>query len=160
MWVVVFGQMLNAFLNTPKNRANIMPILTHFAHNFYPKDIFMINDTFFTKLTWLNTNRFALDGLSDQEFNHIYHTLLSHFAIKSTPNTWYLIGTDGCHLCHHALDVLHVAQTTQKFALHQLDLIDSTDDRLIDLLGDKIPILLTPKRLLCYPFGLLDVAFL
>ena len=124
----------------------------------------MTNDALVSQLTQLSANRFALNDLSQNEFSNIYQALLGCFddfnGQAQNPNAWYLIGTEGCHLCDKAWGILQTAQTSRPFVLYQLDLADSHDERLIDVLGDKIPVLLTPHRLLCYPFGLLDVTFL
>ncbi len=75
-------------------------------------------------------------------------------------NAWYLIGTDGCHLCDYAYRLIQQAlhiKTTRPASLIRLDLADSTDDTLIDTLGIHIPILLTPTKLLPYPFSIMDI---
>lgn len=165
--VVGFFAKFVTFFNYALNRANIVPILTYFAYFlilFHYKGFLMTNDALVSQLTQLSTNRFALNDLPQNEFSKIYQTLLGCFDDfndqAQNPNAWVLIGTDGCHLCDKAWGILQTAQTSRPFALYQLDLADSHDERLIDVLGDKIPVLLTPHRLLCYPFGLLDVTFL
>lgn len=168
--VVGFFAKFVTFLNYALNRANIVPILTYFAYFayflmlFHCKGFLMTNDVLFSRLNQLSTNRFALNDLSQNEFSKIHQTLLGCFdsfnGQTQNPNAWYLIGTDGCHLCDKTWGILQTAQTSRPFVLYQLDLADSHDERLIDILGDKIPVLLTPHRLLCYPFGLLDVTFL
>lgn len=72
--------------------------------------------------------------------------------------SWYLLGTDGCHLCDHAKALIKTA--AQSYPLPTvivLDLADAIDERLVDLLGKHIPILLTKQQMLCYPFGLMDI---
>ena len=124
----------------------------------------MTNDALVSQLTQLSANRFALNDLPQNEFSNIYQALLGCFddfnGQAQSPNAWYLIGTDGCHLCDSAWQMLQTAQNLRPVSVYLLDLADSTDVRLIDVLGDKIPVLLTPQKLLCYPFGLLDITTL
>lgn len=67
-----------------------------------------------------------------------------------------LLTTEGCHLCDQALDVIRRAAP-----LLELTLVDiAEDDELIEQYGEKIPVLRTSGRELCWPFGLLDVRML
>ncbi len=128
----------------------------------------MNNINFINHLQKLTSDRFSLSCLNNQQFGYFYHQLLSRFDVnsgshhkicQSTPTQdWYLIGTDGCHLCHLSHTLL-----TQTKAIHpnmpnfyELDLMDA-DGELIEHLGSLIPILITPTALLCYPFGVMDI---
>ena len=119
----------------------------------------------------LSTDRFALSTLSRHEFNQIHKELLamippnspSHDLItqSNTTQDWYLFGTDGCHLCHLSHDMLAKARTIHPDmpSIYDIDIIDG-DDMLVEVFGKIIPVLLTPKRLLCYPFGVMDIVML
>ncbi|WP_323843104.1 glutaredoxin family protein [Moraxella sp. Pampa] len=118
----------------------------------------MNNQQFIHHLTNLTTSRFALNQLCDDDFKAFHHRLLSEFDIQSTSNDWHLIGTKGCHLCdevNHLLSQVNATKTLPNIC--QLDLTDANDDFLIDTLGLTIPVLLTPKKILCYPFGVMDI---
>lgn len=120
----------------------------------------MNNHIFIKYLDDLSKNRFALNHLQSSEFYQFYQQVLQQFPTQPNPDDWCLIDTDGCHLCDHAKDIIAQAslQTTLP-KLQQLDLADIKDGNspLIDTFGMMIPILLTPTRLLCYPFGVMDV---
>lgn len=111
----------------------------------------MDNVAFVNYLQDLSTNRFALNALNKDEFYAFYCWLLAQFNINTT-NQWYLLGTDGCHLCHIAHQSI---QDSQHNAIY-LELMNA-NDMVIHQLGKLIPILLTPYGLLCYPFGIMDV---
>lgn len=118
----------------------------------------MNNINFIKHLQNIKNQRFALDTLDTQQFNAFYHRLLATFDIVTPSHRLYLIGTQDCHLCHHALyDIERACQYTNTATpIRELELIDSCDS-VIDALGAKIPVLLTPQRLLCYPFSVMDV---
>ncbi|MCL1623769.1 hypothetical protein M2R47_05885 [Moraxella sp. Tifton1] len=118
----------------------------------------MNRHVFSTHLTNLAHDRFALTQLKPQEFANLYHQIINSFNITADGQDWYLIGTDGCHLCDEIASLLHqIKQTRPLPHIHHLELIDSQDDTVINGLGVLIPILLTPKQLLCYPFGIMDI---
>ncbi|MDO4699511.1 MAG: hypothetical protein Q4A69_02335 [Moraxella sp.] len=115
---------------------------------------FMIdNVTFVKQLQELSNNRFALNTLTADAFDEFYRQLLATFHLAPS-RQWYLIGTEGCHLCQLAWQMLHASNTAHD--IMYLELTDSTDV-VIDHLGWLIPILLTPKGLLCHPFGIMDI---
>ena len=97
-------------------------------------------------------DRFALSGLAPDEFGRFYYKLIGAFGY--TASTWYLIGTDSCHLCEQAQGVLHQACPDTPITI--LDLVNAPDD-IICALGRHIPILLTPHVIRAYPFGIMDV---
>ena len=111
----------------------------------------MDNSKFIKYLQQLSTNRFALNVLSGHEYQDFLHTLLAHFH-QQKANRYYLIGTDGCHLCD---DVMTLCQ---RIGLNVTALeLSGANDVLIDTLGLMIPILVTPTALLCYPVGVMDL---
>ncbi|AKG19797.1 hypothetical protein AAX09_06030 [Moraxella bovoculi] len=72
-------------------------------------------------------------------------------------NDWYLIGTDGCHLCDEVYALLsQVGRIRPLPFVHRVDVMNA-DELVIETLGVVIPILVTPARLLCYPFGVMDI---
>ena len=69
--------------------------------------------------------------------------------------------TVGCHLCEHAALVLQefAAQSdTSKFYLDEVDI--STDERLVELYGIRIPVVRNPanEKEVGWPFGVEDIA--
>ena len=69
--------------------------------------------------------------------------------------------TVGCHLCEHAALVLQefAAQSdTFKFYLDEVDI--STDERLVELYGIRIPVVRNPanEKEVGWPFGVEDIA--
>lgn len=116
----------------------------------------MNNPIFINQLTDLSKNRFALDTLSNEQSFEFYQTLLSNFNIN-LGNDWYLIGTDGCHLCDEVYALLsQVGRIRPLPFVHRVDVMNA-DELVIETLGVVIPILVTPARLLCYPFGVMDI---
>lgn len=112
-------------------------------------------------LKQLANNRFIINQLPDIDYQSIRDFLIHNLNASThtkNPSVYYLIGTDGCHLCHQALDVIKQAQAIMPdICIVELDLIQANNDEIIDALGVCIPILCTPKQLLCYPFGFMDV---
>lgn len=126
----------------------------------------MTHQQFIHLLDRLTQDRFALTALDAQSFGKFQQILLSSFqttadkeaADKFYTQDWYLLGTDGCHLCDEVGKLLDQVHTIALLPpVHQLDLINATDDALIEALGVMIPVLITPRRLLCYPFGAMDI---
>lgn len=115
------------------------------------------NVTFIKQLQALSHNRFALNGLSCDEFARFYLAVLAEFGQPPT-NKCYLIGTEGCHLCD---ELWQLIKTTRPHLINGLDIdyLELTDASsvLIDNLGVLIPIFLSPQKLLCYPFGMMDI---
>lgn len=113
--------------------------------------------TFTNQLHALKNDRFALQSLSQPEFDQFYRELLASFSKTPDGKTWYLIGTDGCHLCEQSMAMIKTVNLQNHHAkIVTLDIIESTDE-IINALGASIPVLVTPKKLLCYPFGVMDV---
>lgn len=73
-----------------------------------------------------------------------------------TQQTWQLYGTLGCHLCEHATALLNQAQTVADFCWEYVDIAEF-DNPLAHEWADKIPVLVTPKRTLFYPFSIMDI---
>lgn len=116
-----------------------------------------MHTTFTNQLHALKSDRFALQSLSLSEFAQFYADLLASFDITPTATAWYLVGTEGCHLCEQSKFVINTVQLLNPhITLIELDLIDGTNE-VLDALGASIPILMTPKNMLCYPFGVMDV---
>lgn len=113
--------------------------------------------TFTNQLHALKNDRFALQSLSQPEFDQFYRELLASFSKTPDGKTWYLIGTDGCHLCEQSMAMIKTVNLQNHHAkIVTLDIIESTDE-IINALGASIPVLVTPKKLLCYPFGVMDI---
>lgn len=116
-----------------------------------PSDL--LSDT----LTRLKQDRFAIDKLPKDQYAQLYRLILDQFQIEmGQTSDWFLIGTEECHLCQLAQTTLLLAQKNHpSIRYHKLDLADA--ESLVDLMGWHIPLLLTPKRLLGYPFGIMDL---
>lgn len=70
---------------------------------------------------------------------------------------WWLIGTDGCHLCElAAADIALVAKRLKLPNVVQLELLNF-DNAVVQILGTHIPVLITTHSLLSYPFGVMDI---
>jgi hypothetical protein len=64
-----------------------------------------------------------------------------------------LLGTEGCHLCDIAEQVLVSSLSSDK---HSVDYVDiAYDDQLLERYGEKIPVFLheASGEALCWPFG-------
>lgn len=113
--------------------------------------------TFTNHLHALQHDRFALQTLSQSEFYQFYSWLLASFAKTPDDNTWYLLGTDGCHLCEQSMAMINILNLQNNdINIVELDIMEGGDE-IINVLGASIPMLLTSKTLLCYPFGIMDV---
>lgn len=129
----------------------IVPYFCHFSNPFTMSTIFI------SRLNALKNDRFALQSLTELEFHGFYAELLVNFSKLPDGKTWYLIGTDGCHLCEQSMAMIkmvHLQNPHTKVVM--LDIINSTDD-VINALGASMPVLITPKKILCYPFGIMDI---
>ncbi|MFA9486695.1 hypothetical protein LU276_06115 [Moraxella haemolytica] len=123
----------------------------------------MNNDNFIKQLNHLAHNRFALNSVNINEYQQFRQQLLALFDITNVDATWYLLGTDGCHLCDDTHRLYHYANQVRALpTLQVLDLANITNPnhKAFEVLGMMIPILMTPTRLLCYPFGVMDIASL
>ena len=109
----------------------------------------MNNINFIKYLQNLTDDRFTLTYLDHNEYRTFHALLLATFTdsdsqqiIHSSNPTadWYLLGTDGCHLCHasHALLTQVRVIYPHMPTVHVLELTGS--DELIDHLGMLIPI--------------------
>lgn len=110
----------------------------------------MHDPIFINQIIALSKNRFSLNTLDSEQFYKFYQTLLSNFDVILN-DSWYLIGTDGCHLCDIAESIYHQAILINSLPkLYTLDLADIKEPNpLVDILGVMIPIILTPSNLLC-----------
>lgn len=82
---------------------------------------------------------------------------------KSNPNLtdeWVLLTTEGCHLCQEIkTDLSMVGKVYSIPKVIEIDIIN-LDTPILNALATHIPILLTNKSLLHYPFGVMDTAML
>lgn len=116
-----------------------------------------MHTAFTSQLHALKSDRFALQSLNQSEFAQFCDDLLASFDLTPTADAWYLVGTEGCHLCEQSKFVINTVQSQHPhITLIELDIIDSTE-AVLEVLGASIPILITPKKMLCYPFGVMDV---
>ena len=71
-------------------------------------------------------------------------------------DTWWLLGTAGCHLCEVAEGLIQRLQTVTPVTYQRLDIIRLTDDDMAAF-ATKIPVLIAPNARLNYPFSILDL---
>lgn len=109
-------------------------------------------------LDLLTHNRFALRQHPDLQ--GIRHALITAYSIHATPlqpDAWWLIGTDGCHLCELAEhDIMQVKGLYPLPDLQVLEILEF-DASVIQIFSPLLPILITPTSLLTYPFGVMDI---
>lgn len=79
--------------------------------------------------------------------------------VATLPDTHaWLIGTQGCHLCDEAYQQYQLAQRVAPLPdVLVLDVIEFAPSTLTTAISHAIPILVLPNRILCYPFGLMDI---
>ncbi len=105
--------------------------------------------------------------VSNQEFLQtdnamaMVRTRLSDSYLGQLPiemcDTWWLIATDGCHLCDEVLAHCQMAAMTVDIPkITVIDVMDF-DESVIESLAIHIPILISFDKMLVYPFGVLDV---
>lgn len=92
---------------------------------------------------------------------HNIDTLVHQQINQTNHHDWYLLGTDGCHLCEttYALLLTHQKrfELPNILVLDILDFYDKYDKQFVECLSSFIPILITPTQFLCYPFGIMDI---
>jgi hypothetical protein len=71
-------------------------------------------------------------------------------------DTWWLLGTAGCHLCEVAESLIQRLQMVTPVSYQLLDIVRLTEDDM-SAFATEIPVLLTPKARLNYPFSILDL---
>lgn len=71
-------------------------------------------------------------------------------------NSWWLLGTVGCHLCEDILLMLRLFYQVYPIQIDYIDIADF-DEPFMMLFAPKIPILITPTSELNYPFSLADL---
>lgn len=139
------------WLQSVNKHGIIVPYFCYFSNPL------TMSTTFISHLNALKNDRFALQSLTELEFCGFYAELLVNFSKLPDGKTWYLIGTDGCHLCEQSINMLkRLNMQSNNINIEILDIIDGSDE-VVEALGVSIPVLLTPKSVLCYPFGVMDV---
>ena len=71
-------------------------------------------------------------------------------------NTWFLLGTVGCHLCDEAENTLRLFSGVVPITLQKVDIADF-DEALMNQFATIIPVVLTPTQQLNYPFSVADL---
>lgn len=72
------------------------------------------------------------------------------------PDTWWLLGTSGCHLCEVAETLIKRLQMVTPISYQVLDIVRLTETDMAAF-ATEIPVLLTPMARLNYPFSILDL---
>ena len=62
-----------------------------------------------------------------------------------------LFGTDGCHLCEMALELVREAQSLILLSVEEVDI--AQDDALVERYGIRIPVVMRDGRELNWPFN-------
>ena len=83
-------------------------------------------------------------------------TQVPKLAAPDAQQTWWLLGTAGCHLCTEAETLLSHFQLVQPIAYVQVDIADFDNILMMDF-ADNIPVLLTTNTRLNYPFSVMDL---
>lgn len=113
-------------------------------------------NTAIAHLQLLSANRFALHN-QPHNLDGIRQTLINAHQKPISTDTWWLIGTEGCHLCELAeYDIRQVANSYPLPHLDTLEVLDF-DECIAKIFAPLLPILVTPHALLTYPFGVMDV---
>lgn len=87
------------------------------------------------------------------------HLLTSYNHPLSDEGLW-LIGTDGCHLCDNAQALYDLARRANPLPeLILLELLDF-EDEVQQVFAHHIPVLISTKKMLVHPFGLMDIVSL
>lgn len=71
-------------------------------------------------------------------------------------DTWWLLGTSGCHLCDIATQLLTQFQSVQPIAYKQVDIANFDESMMMEF-ATTIPVILTPSKRLNYPFSIMDL---
>lgn len=71
-------------------------------------------------------------------------------------DTWWLLGTAGCHLCSEAEQSLAQFQAVNPITYVNVDIAEF-DEALMMQFATRIPVLLTPTQRLDYPFSVMDL---
>lgn len=69
---------------------------------------------------------------------------------------WQLYGTLGCHLCDDAEALLKQAQAVADIHFDKIDIAELDEAKMMEW-ATKIPVLVTPKSTLFYPFSIMDI---
>lgn len=127
--------------------------------------------TFFCvkKVTKMHRSQFILSQLlgsqvGNQDFLQtdnvvaMVRTRLSESYLGQLPaDMWWLIATDGCHLCDEVLAHCQMAAMTVDMPKITVIEVMDFDKSVIESLAIHIPILISFDKMLVYPFGVLDV---
>ncbi len=87
--------------------------------------------------------------LSQSDLNNLTAPLL-------LPNTWWLLGTQGCHLCDNAEDILRLFCNVVPIRYETIDII-YLNEALMRNFAPLIPVILTPTRQFNYPFSVIEL---
>lgn len=101
---------------------------------------------------------FLLNALSDNAGDiQMVRAFLKEQYPTLQADTWWLFGTDGCHLCETVQKELTLIK--KSYAISPIQIVDIIDlnESLLTAMATHIPILITPKAVLNYPFGMMDM---
>ncbi|WP_296404772.1 glutaredoxin family protein [Psychrobacter sp.] len=71
-------------------------------------------------------------------------------------NTWFLLGTMGCHLCDEAENMLRLFSSVSPVVIEKIDIIDF-DEAFLAQYASVIPVIITKSQQLNYPFSVVDL---
>lgn len=88
-------------------------------------------------------------------------TISAQLPSIDSPNkeSWWLLGTTGCHLCDVAEQLLNDFQKVYLIDYIKVDIADF-DEELIMQFATQIPVILTKNSRLDFPFSVLDLQWL
>lgn len=96
---------------------------------------------------------------TDCDINQLRARITEHIPIFNDPkhrDTWWLLGTSGCHLCTDAEQLMMCFQAVYPIVYKHVDIADF-DETFMMAFATTIPVLLTPSKRLDYPFSVMDL---
>ncbi|PNK61805.1 thioredoxin family protein [Psychrobacter sp. FDAARGOS_221] len=87
------------------------------------------------------------------------HLISQQAYASNTPldtQSWWLLGTAGCHLCNDAEQMLQLFKGVYPIDFQLVDIADF-DEQLMTQFATLIPVVITPKKQLNFPFSLVDL---
>lgn len=74
----------------------------------------------------------------------------------SAEKTWFLLGTEGCHLCDEAENTFRLFSSVCPVSITKVDIADFSEDFMMQF-ATIIPVIVTPTKQLNYPFSVADL---
>ena len=104
----------------------------------------------------LSTNTVTINNDTAEGLRARIMTTSPNFSQPEYQNKWWLLGTSGCHLCTQAEELLTRFQAVYPVSYQLVDIAEF-DEALMMAFATTIPVLLTQKQRLNYPFSVMDL---